>query len=139
MLIVDEAETMFWDRAKSERSWEASKVNEFLAALETHPLPIAFTTNHLERIDPAIIRRLTFKVKFDLLTKDQRATAFARFFGGDTPARVHDLEGLALGDFVTARKKATVLGIAQEDANAIVGLLEVELAAKPHAARRIGF
>lgn len=139
MLIVDEAETMFWDRGKSERSWESSQVNEFLAALETHPLPVAFTTNHMERIDAAIIRRLTFKVKFDLLTPEQRSTAFQRFFGGDVPARVRDLEGLALGDLVTARKKANVLRIAHADANAIVGLLEAELAVKPHAARRIGF
>jgi tRNA A37 threonylcarbamoyladenosine biosynthesis protein TsaE len=43
-LVIDEAETFLWNRGGAERSWEVSRVNELLVAMESHPLPFACTT-----------------------------------------------------------------------------------------------
>jgi SpoVK/Ycf46/Vps4 family AAA+-type ATPase len=139
VLIIDEAESLFWNRSENTRSWESSMVNEFLGAMDAHALPVICTTNHLSRIDPAIVRRFAFKVKFDVLTAGQREAVYARFFGAAAPVDVRELDGLALGDFATVRRKVRLLGIAPEDSQCVVGLLQSELAAKPHATRRMGF
>lgn len=139
VIIIDEVETLFWERSASTKSWESSQVNAFLAGLDSHPMPFLCTTNHIERIDPAILRRLTFRVKLDALTKDQRAAAWPHFFEGEAPLAVARLDGLTPADFATVRKKADILGVALNDCVSIMAMLEQELAAKPHASARIGF
>jgi hypothetical protein len=47
------------------------EVNEFLTASDGHPLPIACTTNLVDRIDRAALRHFLFHVRFDYLTRAQ--------------------------------------------------------------------
>ena len=136
-LIIDEAESLFWSRGGASRSWEVSLVNEFLVALENHAWPVAITTNHLDRIDPAALRRLVFKVKLDAMTRAQAARAFERFFGAAAPAQLAQVTGLTPGDFAVVSKQCAYLG--DVTAEKIVDLLEGEVRAKSGAARRIGF
>lgn len=137
-LVIDEAEGFLWRRGEASRSWEVSMVNELLVAMEEHRLPFACTTNHIDVIDPAALRRFTFKVKFDFMTAAQTAQAYARFFERAPPAALHDLQGLTPGDFAAVARKRRVLGPGQDDA-ALLRLLEQELAVKKLPARRIGF
>jgi hypothetical protein len=62
--------------------------------METHSLPFACTTNHLECIDPAALRRFAFKVKFDFMTPVQSAAAYRRFFEADAPPALGALPNL---------------------------------------------
>jgi AAA+ superfamily predicted ATPase len=138
-LIIDEVESLLWNRTGAAHSWESSMVNEFLTAIECHPLPIACTTNHLEQIDPAVLRRFSFKIKFDSLRPDQALLAFERFFDMAAPNSLVELPGLTLGDFATVQKQIRVLGASQRTPERASALLEAEMQAKLQNARKIGF
>jgi transitional endoplasmic reticulum ATPase len=138
-LIIDEAEAFLWHRSGASRSWQVSMVNELLCAMEAHPLPLACTTNHLDVIDPAAIRRFGFKVKFDFLTPDQTEAAYRRFFGCEPPAALRRLVLLTPSDFAVVAKQRRILGAAAGGDDDIPRLLELEVAAKNLPARRIGY
>lgn len=138
-LIIDEAEGFLWSRSGASRSWEVSMVNELLVAIESHPLPFACTTNHLEMLDPAALRRFGFKIRFDPLTRPQTALAFERFFGRAPPAPMRAIDGLTPGDFAVVAKRLRFLGAAGTSDAAILEMLDQEAAVKNRGARRIGF
>jgi ATP-dependent 26S proteasome regulatory subunit len=139
LLIIDEAETFLWSRSGASRSWEVSMVNELLVQMENHTLPFACTTNHLDCIDPAALRRFTFKVKFDFLTPSQSADAYRRFFGCEPPAALRALDHLTPGDFAVVAKKLRLLSRMNGARPDIVRLLEQEVAAKNLRTVKIGF
>jgi AAA+ superfamily predicted ATPase len=137
LLIVDEVEAFLWHRSGASRSWEVSMVNEFLTALEEHSLPFAGTTNALDAIDPAALRRFDFKVKFDFLTPAQAGAAYRRFFARPAPAGLADIPSLTPGDFAVVARQLRLLGdVGDGD---ILRLLAQEVRAKNLPASRIGF
>jgi SpoVK/Ycf46/Vps4 family AAA+-type ATPase len=137
-LIIDEAEAFLWSRAGASKSWEVSMVNELLVCMESHPLPFACTTNHLEQIDPAALRRFAFKVKFDYMTPAQSAAAYRRFFDRPPPAALRELTALTPGDFTAVARKLRFLGEEARKDGALLRLLEQETAVN-NLQRRIGF
>ena len=137
-LIFDEADSLLSDRANANRSWEVTQVNEMLTWMESHELPFACTTNLMDRLDPASLRRFTFKVRFGFLDREQARRAFEQFFGQRAPAQVGDIEMLTPGDFAVVRRRANLLGF-EGDPNALADALAAEVSAKPLATRRIGF
>ena len=80
-LVFDEADSMLADRRLAERNWEVSQVNEMLTWMESHPFPFAVMTNLRERLDPATLRRFTFKIALDYLSPEQARVAFRTYFG----------------------------------------------------------
>jgi SpoVK/Ycf46/Vps4 family AAA+-type ATPase len=138
MLILDEADSLLRDRAGARASWEVTQVNELLTWMERHPYPFACTTNLMETLDPATLRRFLFKIKFLPMRPDQAREAFRRSFGLEAPRGLEALEGLAPGDFALVARKARVLGL--REAAELLAMLEAELAAKAGGVRRrIGF
>jgi len=113
-------------------------VNELLVALEAHALPFACTTNHIEAIDPAALRRFAFKVKFDFLTKSQADAAYCRFFARMAPPDLADISALTPGDFAVVARQLRLLGRDLGD-DGIVRMLAQEVRAKNLPAGRIGF
>ena len=109
MLIFDEADSFLQNRSNAERSWEISQVNEMLTWMESHEYPFVCTTNLMASLDEASLRRFTFKIKFDFMTKEQANCAFEHFFGIKNVNL--NLRGLTAGDFATVKKKADFLGI----------------------------
>jgi ATP-dependent 26S proteasome regulatory subunit len=138
-LIIDEAEGFLWSRSGARQSWEVTMVNELLVQMESHTLPFACTTNHLDCIDPAALRRFTFKVKFDFMTPAQSALAYRQFFGCEPPATLRSVDHLTPGDFAVVAKKLRLLGQLGDEAPNIVRLLEQEVAAKNLRTLKIGF
>jgi transitional endoplasmic reticulum ATPase len=137
-LVFDEADSLLSDRVLAGRSWEVSQVNEMLTWMESHPLPFACTTNLMERLDPASLRRFTVKARLDFLTPSQSAAAFAHFFGLPAPVGLADLTTLTPGDFRLVERKVRILG-ESGNAAALLRMLEEECEAKPLTPRRIGF
>ena len=133
-LVFDEADSFLQDRRKAIRSWEVTAVNEMLTWMENHPYPFACATNLMENLDPASLRRFTFKVKYDFLTRAQARAAFKHFFGVDYPL---SLDGLAPGDFALVAKKVKTLTIT--DPAAIAGYLRKEVEFKEGRLKTIGF
>ena len=139
MLVFDEADSLLWDRRDAQRSWEASQVNEMLTWMEEHPLPVCFTTNLMDRIDQASLRRFTFNVRFDHLDPAALARAWRVFFGiENVPADGLGFTNLAPGDFAKARKQAEMLGILGKPA-ALTELLADISRSKPGASAAMGF
>jgi SpoVK/Ycf46/Vps4 family AAA+-type ATPase len=138
MLVLDEADSLLRDRAGAQRSWEVSQVNEMLTWMERHPYPFVCTTNLMDSIDPATLRRFVFKVRFQPMNRNQAAAAFRSAFGLAPPPGLASLDRLTPGDFAVAARKAAVLG--ERDAGGVLELLRAEVAAKPGGEqRRVGF
>ncbi len=138
-LIFDEADSLLCTREEASRSWEVSQVNEMLTWMEVHDLPFACTTNLMERLDEASLRRFTFKVKLDFLTAEQAGRAFRHYFGITPPVVLAELDGLTPGDFAVVAKKLRYMEKTDVDAASIAGLLRQESAAKRGFRRPIGF
>ena len=67
VLVIDEADTFLYSRDMAVRSWEVSFVfvNEFLVNLEECKCFCICTTNRINELDPASVRRFSYKIKFD--------------------------------------------------------------------------
>ena len=126
MLIFDEADTFLQDRNNAVRSWEIAQVNEMLTQMESAEYPFACTTNLLDTLDEASLRRFTFKIKFDFMTNEQANKAMEHFF------RIKEVDlnikGLTAGDFATAKKKADFLNIT--DSKELTKMLKEEVQIK---------
>ena len=129
MLIIDEGDHFISDRSKHRASWETSRTEEMLQQIEGHKYPVVFTTNLIENIDKAAMRRFTYKTKFDYLTTDQVKIAWKDYFPkAKLPTEIH-LSRLCPGDFATVYKKAEFENYLT-DSNKIYQKLEEEQAVK---------
>jgi len=137
-LVFDEADSLLADRRDAQRSWEVSQVNEMLTWMESHALPFACTTNLVDRLDPASLRRFTFKIVLDFMTKEQARSAFQRFFALEAPASLDKVPMLTPGDFAVVKRKADVMDCL-DDPKALVAMLDSESKAKPDRPKEIGF
>lgn len=137
MLIFDEADSLLADRRGAERSWEVSQVNEMLTWMESHPLPFVCTTNFAEKLDPATQRRFTFRIRFEFLSIDQLALAWAAHFPSSPPTGLSALHRLAPGDFANVARRMRALGVS--DPQEILREMNREDATKVGAAQPIGF
>lgn len=137
LLIFDEADSFLQDRRGAQRSWEVTGVNEMLTWMETHPLPFACTTNLMDAVDPAAMRRFTFKLRFDHLDPTRVRAAFERFFGVDWPKVVPLPSQLAPGDFAVVKQRARIKGV--EDPVRLSQMLAEECRHKPQRTRGMGF
>ena len=77
LLVLDEVDTFLFSRDGAERSWERSQVNEMLTQIERFEGVMVVSTNLMNVLDPAALRRFDLKLKFDYLTPQQRL-AFAK-------------------------------------------------------------
>ena len=137
-LVFDEADSLLADRRLAQRSWEVSQVNEMLTWMESHPLPFACTTNFGERLDPATLRRFTFKIELGYLSPEQVVAAFRIYFGFGPPAEVTGLATLTPGDFSVVHREAEILDCLGNP-RTLVEMLYKESSSKPDHGRKIGF
>ena len=138
MLILDEADSLLRDRAEANKRWEVSQVNEMLTRMESAQHPFCCTTNLMGSLERATLRRFLFKVEFRPLDTVQARAAFRYNFAAEPPPELDRLDLLTPGDFAVVARKAEILG--QSDAEALLAMLELEVAAKLGAQRRpIGF
>ena len=125
MLIFDEADSLLQNRSNAQRSWEITQVNEMLTWMENHQYPFICTTNLLDTLDEASLRRFTFKIKFDFMNSKQVNRAMKHFFNLNTDLNI---KGLTTGDFATVKKKADFLEI--RDIEELSKMLESEVKIK---------
>lgn len=138
LLIFDEVDSLIADRRDAEHSWEWTQVNEFLAAMDAHTGPVAATTNRIDRLDPACLRRFDLKIRLSPLTAKQAFEAFTFFFCFEAPRELADLEGLTCGDYAVIRRRMEFQGDAV-DATALCQMLGEERALRGGVTRQIGY
>lgn len=134
VLLIDEIDGFLGDRRHAEHRWEKAEVNELLQQMEDYPGIFVATTNLLEHIDPAALRRFDFKLECRPLTVAQRRRLYARECCGDADAAVSEIElrrldaldGLTLGDFANVSRQLAVFGETKDDGHFLT-LLAKEL------------
>ncbi len=148
VLLLDEADSFLQDRRGAQRSYEVTEVNEMLQQMEHYQGIFICTTNLLDRIDQAALRRFTFKIKFNPLTAVQRELMFVtEALNGDAKrmsdalrTRLAKLEQLCPGDFAAVKRQSDILA-AEFSAEEFLEQLESEHKIKPEVreVRNIGF
>jgi SpoVK/Ycf46/Vps4 family AAA+-type ATPase len=148
VLLLDEADSFLLDRRGAQRSYEVTEVNEMLQQMERHHGVFICTTNLLDRLDQAALRRFTFKIRFKPLTAAQRERMFVtEALGGqserlsdDARQRLARLEQLCPGDFAAVKRQTDILA-AEFSAEEFLEQLEAEHRIKPEVReqRSMGF
>ena len=148
VLLLDEADSFLQDRRGAQRTYEVTEVNEMLQQMERYNSIFICTTNLLDRIDQAALRRFTFKIKFKPLTKEQRERMFiTEALGGEADkfeapirARLAKLEQLCPGDFASVKRQTDILATTFTP-DEFMEQLEAEHRIKPEVreARGMGF
>ncbi len=148
VLLLDEADSFLQDRRGAQRTYEVTEVNEMLQGMERYNGIFVCTTNLMDRIDQAALRRFTFKIRFKPLTSDQREKMFvAEALAGDATAltdeakaRLAKLDQLCPGDFAAVKRQVDILA-AEFSVPEFLEQLEAEHRIKPEVreARNIGF
>ena len=148
VLLLDEADSFLQDRRGAQRTYEVTEVNEMLQGMERHNGIFICTTNLLDKIDQAALRRFTFKIKFMPLTAVQRETMFvtealaghAELLTPDLRARLAKLMQICPGDFAAVKRQTDILD-AVFSADEFMSQLEAEHRIKPEVreARGMGF
>ena len=75
----DEVDSFLQDLSKATRSWEVSQVNELLTCMESFQGVFLATTNRLEHLDSASLRRFDMKLAFDYLDAAQKMDLLGRW------------------------------------------------------------
>lgn len=123
ILLLDEADSFLQDRRGALRSWEITQVNELLVQMEAFDSLFLCSTNLMDSLDPAVLRRFDLKIRFGYLRPEQawelvRETLDRHGCTGPSPERAavyrHRLAALttlAPGDVATVLRRAQVLGL----------------------------
>ena len=148
VLLLDEADSFLQDRRGAQRTYEVTEVNEMLQGMERFSGIFVCTTNLLESLDQAALRRFTFKIKFMPLTPLQREQMFVtEALAGDASAlttalreRLARLSQLCPGDFAAVKRQTDILSV-EFTADEFLSQLEAEHRIKPDVrdARGMGF
>jgi SpoVK/Ycf46/Vps4 family AAA+-type ATPase len=148
ILVIDEADGFLRNRAGAERSWEVTHVNEFLTRMESFEGLFIASTNLVDSLDPASLRRFDFKIRFDAMTREQRRALLLRVVAdaAEAPealaaalARLDRLTHLTPGDFANVLRQLRVTA-EPVTAGRVVDLLAAEQGMKPEGRHRsIGF
>lgn len=147
VLVLDEVDSFLFSRDNAQRSWERSQVNEMLTQIERFEGLLIVSTNLMDILDPAALRRFDLKLKFDYLSTIQRqdfAKKQAKYLGlGElNEENLHFIERLNLltpGDFAAVTRRHQFAPF--EEAKSWLNALQEECEIKPqyNQTRRIGF
>ncbi|MBN1243620.1 MAG: ATP-binding protein [Spirochaetales bacterium] len=152
LLLLDEADSLFLDRARAERGWERSQTNELLTRMESFAGILVCCTNRRDDFDAAAMRRFQWKLTFAPPDAGKRLQLYRSYFAelcgepdSGASERLARLEGLCPGDFAAVHKALVPVvaargGSARLEHGFVLGRLEAELACRAApAGRRIGF
>ena len=105
ILFLDELDGVMRNRAGASAGWEVSQVNEILHQMEHFKGIMIGATNFRDNLDPAVLRRFTYKLEFGYLEPGGKSIFFYRAF--KTPLtesekiRLDGIPNLTPGDFRT--------------------------------------
>ena len=145
VLVFDEVDSFLQDRGMATRSWEVTQVNEMLVQMESFDGIFIATTNLIDNLDKACLRRFDLKLEFGYLLPEQARNLFKKEctllkvkFDENAAKKVSNLGLLTPGDFASVRRQAKFRPIKNGDD--FCYRLELEVALKNEAKSvKIGF
>ncbi len=148
VLLLDEADSFLRDRSRAGAHWESTQTNELLTQMEAFDGVFICTTNRLDDLDPAALRRFDLKVEFRPLCNAQRLELVhqccvslgicAEFNKSSLAGRVHALDGLTPGDAAAALRRLSISG-EPCTIDSLLSALATECRYKPTTHQPIGF
>ena len=145
VLVFDEVDSFLQDRGMATRSWEVTQVNEMLVQMESFDGIFIATTNLIDNLDKACLRRFDLKLEFGYLLPEQARNLFKKEctllkvkFDENAAKKVSNLGLLTPGDFASVRRQAKFRPIKNGDD--FCYRLELEVALKnEEKSVKIGF
>lgn len=153
ILVLDEVDSFLQDRSGASVSWEISQVNEMLTQMESFAGIFIATTNFMDNLDRASIRRFDMKIEFKPLDFARLQKAFglyAKHLGiGDYATflestfgkrELEKLENICFGDFALIARGAAFAPL--DSAEQLLEKLQEEARIKGLSAsssKRVGF
>lgn len=145
LLLIDEVDSFLQDRQGASRSWELTQVNEMLTQMESFAGVLIASTNLMDGLDQAALRRFDLKVKFDFLKADQALELLRRHctqLGLELPdaagkLALSRLKNLTPGDFAAALRQHRFRPL--RSAQQLIEALHAECAIKGGSRPPIGF
>lgn len=112
LLLIDEVDGFLQDRRCANHSWEITMVNELLTQIESFSGVFVASTNLMDALDQASLRRFDLKIKFDYLSSVQAWALFNRYCGElrlkkphrSLRSNINRLSLLTPGDFATVAR-----------------------------------
>ena len=114
VLLLDEADSFLRDRVGARQSWEVTQVNEMLTQMESYEGVFICSTNLVDNLDPASLRRFDFKIYLDYLKADQTWVLFQQILKDQGTAitannrwkeKLSRYSNLTPGDFATVLRQ----------------------------------
>ena len=143
ILFMDEIDGMLQSRGRAQRSWEVTQVNELLHQMENFKGVFIGATNFFDNLDPAVLRRFTFKITLDYLSDEGKFLFFERMFGASLTdlekSRLARIPNLAPGDFRTVRQSFYYLGGEITNGDFLAALARESDTKHQNKTRKIGF
>ena len=145
VLLIDEVDSFLRDRRGAKADWETRMVNEMLTQMESFSGIFVASTNLMDGIDQAALRRFDLKIKFGFLKSTQASEMFRRYCStltnaqpGEAPLKkIMRLSKLTPGDFAAVVRQNRFRPITCADE--LVTALEAECALKESPERVMGF
>jgi len=136
VLVFDEVDSFLADRTQAKQSWEVTQVNEMLVQMENFEGIFIATTNLMDNLDKASLRRFDLKLEFDFLKPEQSWNMFLSYCKDLKLAKpspsfkrgVESLKYLTLGDFAAVTRQNRFRPIT--DVKGFIQRLEDEIAVK---------
>jgi SpoVK/Ycf46/Vps4 family AAA+-type ATPase len=146
VLVLDEVDSFLQGRDRATALWEVTQVNELLVQIERFRGILFATTNGLDRLDAASLRRFAMKIAFEPPAAPARAELFRRLSmaagvvlrEGEAAERMEGANGVVPGDFA-AVLAATRLSGDELDGAWLERRLREELMLRNGNRRAVGF
>lgn len=145
VLLLDEVDSFLQDRTRAQRSWEVTAVNEMLTQMEAYDGVFIASTNLMDGLDQAALRRFDLKVKFGYLRPAQARDLFeahCESLGLPAPdassrAAVERLATLTPGDFAAVARQHRFRPVGS--VSGLIAALEAECSLKRDSRKAVGF
>ena len=113
ILLFDEVDSFLMDRNSAQNNWEITQVNELLTQMESFGGIFLATTNLINNLDEASMRRFDAKVEFGYLKKEQALSLYLSCLkelglraSVGAKESVKMLSHLTPGDFATVMRRS---------------------------------
>ena len=113
VLIVDEADSIAQDRGSASSNsvhLVTAMTNSLLLELDRHTLPVILCTNHADRLDAAIRRRVDLAFEVQPIPADREPLAARLLLDLDLPVGVPAMGGTVVADYVVAKRGDAAAG-----------------------------
>jgi AAA+ superfamily predicted ATPase len=145
ILLFDEVDSFLRERRYALQRHEVTMTNEFLQQLEAYEGILACTTNRLDDMDPAVLRRIPLKIELRPMDPDRCVDLLGLYFprlplDDEARRRLKGLRGITPGDFATVAAQVRMTG-EEIDAGGVAARLAAEIALRERGrvSGRVGF